>query len=234
MMRLLALIKEDFSIPFQRDPAMNSRLEVIFNYPGIWAVVWHRIAHALYCKKFKRLGRLVSAIGAITCNVDIHPAATIGRRLFIDHAFGVVIGETAEIGDDVTIYQGVTLGGVELTKSKRHPTIKNGAVIGAGAKILGNIIVGENAKIGANSVVIKNVPDDTTAVGIPARNITKGAVKSPMSHNKLPDIDRELFGYLLKRFKILEEAIITGDTDFIEKDKELDHIYQAFIESMEK
>jgi len=224
-MTLLQQIKEDFSIPYQRDPAIHSRLEVIFNYPGVWAVVWHRIAHRLYKGGFKRFGRLVSAIGALTCTVDIHPAATIGRRLFIDHGIGVVIGETAEIGDDVTIYQGVTLGGVE---------IKNGAVIGAGAKVLGNIIIGENAKIGANSVVIKDVPDDTTAVGVPARNITKGTIKSPLSHNKLPDIDRELFSYLVKRIAILEEAIVSGDTNFIEKDKELEDIYQAFIKSMEK
>ena len=233
-MTLLQQIKEDFSIPYQRDPAIHSRLEVIFNYPGVWAVVWHRIAHKLYANNFKRLGRLVSAIGALTCTVDIHPAATIGRRLFIDHGIGVVIGETAEIGDDVTIYQGVTLGGVELTNEKRHPTIKNGAVIGAGAKVLGNIIIGENAKIGANSVVIKDVPDDTTAVGVPARNITKGTIKSPLSHNKLPDIDRELFSYLVKRIAILEEAIVSGDTNFIEKDKELEDIYQAFIKSMER
>lgn len=233
-MTLLQQIKEDFFVPYQRDPAMHSRLEIIFNYPGVWAVVWHRIAHKLYCNNFKRLGRLVSAIGALTCMVDIHPAATIGRRLFIDHGLGVVIGETAEIEDDVTIYQQVTLGGVELTDEKRHPTIKSGAVIGAGAKVLGNITIGENAKIGANSVVVKDVPDDTTAVGVPARNITKGTIKSPLSHNKLPDIDRELFTYLVKRIAILEEAIITGDTDFIEKDKELDDIYQAFIKSMER
>lgn len=233
-MTLLQQIKEDFSVPYQRDPAMHSRLEVIFNYPGVWAVVWHRIAHKLYCGGYKRLGRLVSAIGALTCTVDIHPAATIGRRLFIDHGIGVVIGETSEIGDDVTIYQGVTLGGVELTAEKRHPTIKNGAVIGAGAKVLGNITIGENSKVGANSVVVKNVPDDTTAVGVPARNITKGSIKSPLSHNKLPDIDRELFTYLVKRIAILEDAIVSGDTNFIEKDKELDDIYQAFIKSMEK
>jgi serine O-acetyltransferase len=233
-MTLLQQIKEDFSVPYRRDPAMHSRLEIIFNYPGVWAVVWHRIANKLYTNNFKRLGRLVSAIGALTCSVDIHPAATIGRRLFIDHGIGVVIGETAEIGEDVTIYQQVTLGGVELTDEKRHPTIKNGAVLGAGSKVLGNITVGENAKIGANSVVIKDVPDDTTAVGVPARNITKGTIKSPLSHNKLPDIDRELFTYLVKRISILEEAIVSGDTDFIQKDKELEDIYQAFIKSMEK
>jgi serine O-acetyltransferase len=123
---------------------------------------------------------------------------------------------------------------VELTDEKRHPTIKNSAVIGTGAKVLGNITIGENSKVGANSVVVKDVPDDTTAVGVPARNITKGTIKSPLSHNKLPDIDRELFGYLVKRISILENAIVSGDTNFIEKDKELDDIYQAFIKSMEK
>jgi serine O-acetyltransferase len=233
-MRLLQQIREDFSVPYRRDPAMHSRMEIVFNYPGVWAVVWHRIAHRLYTSGYKRLGRFVSAIGAKTCTVDIHPAATIGRRLFIDHAIGVVIGETAEIGDDVTIYQGVTLGGVELAEGKRHPTVKNGAVLGAGAKILGNITIGENAKVGANSVVIRNVPDDTTAVGIPARNITKGTIKSPLSHNKLPDIDQELFRYLVTRIGILENAILTGETNFLEKEKDLEDIYQAFIKSMER
>jgi len=233
-MTLLKLIKEDFSVPYKRDPAMHSRLEVIFNYPGVWAVVWYRVANFFYKNNFKRLGRFLSAIGNMTCAVDIHPAAKIGRRLFIDHGNGVVIGETAIIEDDVTIYQGVTLGGVELTNDKRHPTIKSNAVLGAGAKILGNITIGENAKIGANSVVIKDVPDDTTAVGVPARNITKGIMKSPLSHNKLPDIDRELFRYLVKRISILEEAIISGETDIIEKDKELEDIYEAFIKSMER
>ncbi|MDQ1339393.1 MAG: serine O-acetyltransferase [Campylobacterota bacterium] len=233
-MSLFDLIKEDFSVPYKRDPALRNKMEVIFNYPGVWAVVWYRIAHYFYKKNFKRVGRFLSAIGNMTCHVDIHPSATIGRRLFIDHGHGVVVGETAEIEDDVTIYQGVTLGGVELVKGKRHPTVKSNAVIGAGAKILGNITVGRNAKIGANSVVIKDVPDDTTAVGVPARNITKGAIKSPLSHNKLPDIDKELFRYLVKRIAILEEAIISGDTNIIEKDKELEDIYQAFINSMEK
>jgi len=146
----------------------------------------------------------------------------------------VVIGETAEIGEDVTIYQGVTLGGVELIPGKRHPTIESNVVIGAGAKILGNIVIGENAKVGANSVVVKEVPPDTTAVGVPARVITKGRITSPYSHNKLPDIDRELFAYLLKRLAILEEAIRTGDQTVLSKDSELDTLYQAFIKSMEK
>ena len=155
-----------------------------------------------------------------------------GRRVFIDHGFGVVIGETAEVGNDVLIYQGVTLGGVSLERAKRHPTIEDGAVIGAGAKILGNIIIGQNAKIGANSVVVKAVPADATAVGIPARVITKGRSKSPVEHNKLPDIDKQLFEYLLKRVAILEHAIKTGSTDFEKEDQELEEIYHAFLSAV--
>jgi serine O-acetyltransferase len=228
------LIKEDFGVPYERDPAIHSKFEIFFNYPGVWAVIWYRIAHFLYIKNFKRLSRIISGVTQMFCGVDIHPAAKIGRKLFIDHATGVVIGETAIVGNDVTIYQQVTLGGVELTQTKRHPTVKDYAVIGAGAKVLGNITIGKNAKVGANSVVIRDVADDCTAVGIPAKTIIKGGAKSPLSHNKLPDIDKELFKYLLKRISILENALINNDKDIINKDEELNHIYQAYLNSMEK
>jgi serine O-acetyltransferase len=166
--------------------------------------------------------------------IDIHPAATIGRRVFIDHGVGVVIGETAVVGDDVIIYQQVTLGGVSLTKGKRHPTVENGAVIGAGAKILGNITIGANSKVGANSVVVKNVPPDSTAIGIPARVLKRGFDKTPLSHNKIPDVNKEIFEYLLKRLAVLETAIETGDKEHIkEKDHELDEFYDNFIHSMD-
>ncbi len=225
-------IVEDFSIVWERDPAIHSKLELLTNYPGVWSIFWYRIAHRLYKRGFKIPARMLMGLNQIFTGIDIHPAAKIGRRVFIDHGIGLVIGETAEVGDDVTIYQQVTLGGVSLSHGKRHPTIKNGAVIGAGAKVLGNITVGENSKIGANSVVVKDVPDNATAVGIPARVITKGLDKGKLAHNKLPDIDKELFEYLLKRFALLEHAFISGDKDLLKKEEELDKIYQEFLKSM--
>lgn len=229
---LWKIIKEDFSVVFERDPAIRSKLELFTNYPGVWAIFWYRIANRLYKKGFKILARIIMGINQIFTGIDIHPAATIGRRVFIDHGIGVVIGETTEIEDDVLIYQQVTLGGVSLEKGKRHPTIKSGTVIGAGAKILGNITLGKNVRIGANSVVVKDVPDDSTAVGIPARVIKKGPDKSLLSHNKLPDIDKEMFEYLIKRVAILEHALITGNKDILKEEEELEHIYEAFIKSM--
>jgi len=174
-------------------------------------------------------------ISQIITNIDIHPACTIGRRVFFDHAFGVVIGETAIVGDDVLIYQGVTLGGVSLERGvKRHPTIKNHTVIGSGAKVLGDITIGENCRIGSNSVVVKSIPDDSTAVGIPARIIEKGRDKSPMAHNKLPDINKELFIYMFKRIKILEEAVLATNKDLKIKDDELEAIYKCYLESVKE
>ncbi|WP_281951030.1 serine O-acetyltransferase [Nitrosophilus kaiyonis] len=229
---LWEIIKEDFSIAFQRDPAIRSKFELLTNYPGVWAIFWYRIANRLYKKGFKLLARILMGINQIFTGIDIHPAATIGRRVFIDHGIGVVIGETTIIEDDVLIYQQVTLGGVSLEKGKRHPTIKSGTVIGAGAKVLGNITLGKNVRIGANSVVVKDVPDDSTAVGIPARIIKKGLDKSMLSHNKLPDIDKEMFEYLIKRVAILEHALLTGNKNILKEEEELEHIYEAFIKSM--
>ncbi len=233
-MTLWTQIKEDFRVVLEKDPAISSRLELFFNYPGLWALFWHRIAHKLFINNFRVLGRIIMGLSQMLTNIDIHPAARIGRRVFIDHGIGVVIGETAIVGDDVTIYQGVTLGGVSATKGKRHPTVENGVVIGSGAKVLGNITIGANSKIGANSVVIKNVPPDSTAVGIPARVIKKGPDKSPYSHDKLPNIDTEMFIYLLKRMEVLENALITGDKDIVAKDKNLSNLYEDFIKSLEK
>jgi len=177
--------------------------------------------------------RLIAAIAQALTFVDIHPGAQIGRRVFIDHATGVVIGETTIIGDDVVIYQQVTLGGVSLSKGKRHPTIGNNVIIGAGAKILGNITVGDNSKIGANSVVIRDVPPHSTAVGVPARVTSRIDGDAPLSHNIMPDINQKLFEYLLKRIAVLEHTITSGDTSAIEQeDQELDKIYQDFIRSM--
>jgi serine O-acetyltransferase len=198
-------------------------------------LVNYRIAHALHVKGFKTLARAIMGISQIITNTDIHPASTLGRRVFFDHAFGLVIGETAVVGDDVLIYQGVTLGGVSLERGvKRHPTIKSHSVIGSGAKILGDITIGENCRIGSNSVVVKSIPDDSTAVGVPARVIEKGRDKSPMAHNKIPDINKELFIYMFKRIKILEEAVLTTNKDLKIKDDELEAIYKCYLESVKE
>ena len=171
-------------------------------------------------------------ISQIITNIDLHPAARIGKRLFIDHGTGVVIGETCIIEDDVLIYQGVTLGGVSLNPGKRHPTIRNGAVIGAGAKVLGNIVIGKDAKIAANSVVVKEVPDNATAIGIPAHVIEKGRCKDPFMHNMLPDINKEMFEYMLKRVAVLEHILVKDNKELLEQDLELEHIYESFITAM--
>lgn len=229
---LFSDIAEDFSNVYNNDPAINSRIEFLFNYPGVWAIFWYRIANRLYCKNFKALSRIIMGISQILTHIDIHPGATIGRRVFIDHGTGVVIGQTAVIEDDVLIYQGVTLGGVSLTPGKRHPTIKRGVVIGAGAKILGNITIGENSKVGANSVVVRNVPENSTAIGIPAHVIQKGRDKDPFSHNKLPDINKEMFEYLLKRVAVLEHYMVQDNSDILEQDLQLENIYESFIKAM--
>jgi len=226
-------IKEDFSNVKQNDPALHSNIELFFNYPGLWATSFYRVAHKLHHKNFKVLARVISGIAQFFTSIDIHPAAQIGKRLFIDHGVGVVIGETAIIGDDVLLYQQVTLGGVSLSKGKRHPTVQNGVVIGAGAKVLGNITIGENSKVGANSVVLKDVPPNSTAIGVPAKIIQRGMDKSQLGHNKIPDIDKEIFEYLIKRIAVLEETIKTGDITVMEKEEhELEEIYDAFIKSM--
>lgn len=233
-MSIFKLIKEDFLVIYDKDPAIKSPFEVLFNYPGFWAIFWYRLAHYLHKKHLRLLARTLMGLSQILTNIDIHPAAKIGRRVVIDHGIGIVVGETAIIGNDVLIYQGVTLGGVSLVQGKRHPTLHDGVVVGAGAKVLGNITIGENSKIGANSVVIKDVPANSTAVGIPARIVTKGRDKNPLSHNKLPDINKELFEYLIKRVKVLEEAILSDDKSCIEtKDKELEKIYDMFLKSMD-
>ena len=231
-MGLFSEIKEDFSNAYKNDPALNSKLDFLFNYPGVWAVAWYRVAHKLYMSNFKSLARVIMGLTQILTNIDIHPGAVIGKRVFIDHGTGVVIGQTAIIEDDVLIYQGVTLGGVSLTQGKRHPTVKKGAVLGAGSKILGNIVIGEYAKIGANSVVVKPVPDNATAIGIPAHVIEKGRCKDPLMHNMLPDINKEMFEYLLKRVAVLEHILVEDNKELLEQDLQLENIYESFIRAM--
>ncbi|WP_294913404.1 serine O-acetyltransferase [Sulfuricurvum sp. UBA5598] len=231
-MGLFSEIAEDFSNVYKNDPAISSRIELFFNYPGVWAIFWYRISSRLYQSGFKSFARFLMGVNQIFTNIDIHPGATIGRRVFIDHGFGVVIGQTTIIEDDVLIYQGVTLGGVSLTPGKRHPTIKSGVVIGAGAKVLGNITIGANSKIGANSVVVREVPENSTAIGIPAHVIQKGRDKDPFSHNKLPDINKEMFEYLLKRVAVLEHHMVQDNKEILEQDLQLENIYESFIKAM--
>jgi serine O-acetyltransferase len=182
-------IQEDIQAVFDRDPAARSALEVLLTYPGIHAVLLHRMAHQLWNRKMKGTARGVSMFNRFVTGIEIHPAAKIGRRLFIDHGMGVVIGETAEIGNDVTLYHGVTLGGTTWQKGKRHPTLEDGVVVGAGAKVLGPFTVGKNAKIGSNAVVTKAVPTEVTVVGNPARFIEKEIDKTLTSVHKNQILD---------------------------------------------
>lgn len=171
--RMWIQLQEDIDTILKKDPASRGRLEVFLCYPGLHALIWHRLAHKSWGIGFTTLARFLSHLGRFFTGIEIHPGATIGRRVFIDHGMGVVIGETAEIHDDVTIYQGVTLGGTSLDKGKRHPTLEKGVVVGAGAQVLGPFTVGEGAKIGSNAVVTKPVPAGATAIGNPARMILK-------------------------------------------------------------
>lgn len=174
-------LKQDIAIVYDRDPAARSHLEILTTYPGVHALLIHRISHCLWSMGLKWLGRLSSHIGRGLTGIEIHPGAQIGQRVFIDHGMGVVIGETAVIGDDCTLYHGVTLGGTSWNKGKRHPTLESGVVIGAGAKVLGPITIGANAKIGSNAVVVKDVPEGATAIGIPAHILNE---KKPDTQTK--------------------------------------------------
>ena len=166
-------LKEDIQCVFDRDPAARNWFEVITTYPGVHALQAHRLANWLWEKEFKLIARLISTVSRFLTGIEIHPGATLGRRFFIDHGMGVVIGETAEIGDDCTIYHGVTLGGTSWDGGKRHPTLEDGVVIGAGAKVLGPIIISKNARVGSNAVVVKAVPEDASVVGVPGRMVVK-------------------------------------------------------------
>jgi len=173
-MNLLASIREDIRCVFERDPAASSKATVLLCYPGLYAVWAHRIQHRLWCGNQRLLARFLSQITRFWTGVEIHPGARIGRRLFIDHGMGVVIGETAIVGDDVTLYQGVTLGGTGKDEGKRHPTLRNGVFVGNNSNILGNITIGENSRVGAGSVVVRDVPPDSTVVGVPAHIVYQG------------------------------------------------------------
>jgi len=205
---MFKLLKEDISTVFARDPAARSLLEVILFYPGLHALWLHRLAHFLWRHKLHLLGRFISHTNRFLTGVEIHPGAKIGRRFFLDHGMGVVIGETAEIGDDVLMYQGVVLGGTSLEKRKRHPTIEKNVVIGAAAILLGPITVGERARIGANSVVVKSVPPGTTVVGVPGRVVEEERPPAvDLEHGKLPDPIEEVIKQVLERQGKLEERL---------------------------
>jgi len=199
-------IREDIKTVFERDPAAKNVLEVLLCYPGIHALWLHRIAHWFYRKKFYTIARVISHINRFLTGIEIHPGAKIGRRVFIDHGMGVVIGETAEIGDDVLLYQGVVLGGISLEKKKRHPTVEDGVVIGAGAIILGPVTIRKGARIGAGSVVLTSVPPYSTAVGVPAKIITE-STSQPLEHHKIPDPVAEAIKFVLEAQKKIEERM---------------------------
>lgn len=209
------VLKKDIKAVFERDPAVKSVLEVFLCYPGVHAVLIHRIAHLLYQKKLFLVARIISQVSRFMTGIEIHPGAKIGIGIFIDHGSGVVIGETSEIGDNVTIYQGVTLGGTGKEKGKRHPTIGNNVVISSGAKILGSFTVGDNSKIGAGSVVLGSVPPNSTVVGVPGKVVVRDGVKVDsagnahidLRHDQLPDPVSELMNSMLLNIKQLEERV---------------------------
>ena len=213
-MAVFRTLYEDIKTVLDRDPAARNALEVFFCYSGFHALTMHRVSHWLWLHKLKSLARFNAMLARFFTGVQIHPAAKIGRRFFIDHGMGVVIGETAEVGDDVTIYHGVTLGGVSLKKEKRHPTIGNNVIIGAGAKVLGPFKVGDRVRIGANSVVLHEVPDDATVVGVPGRIAGDSKRQDMFNHTELPDPVANAFNCIIDRIVEMEKEIQT-----IKKDK---------------
>ncbi len=205
---MLSTVRADFRIIFERDPAARNWLEVLFCYPGLQALVFHRLAHWLHNTGIPFLPRLISHTARFLTGIEIHPGAAVGRGVFIDHGMGVVIGETAIVGDYALIYQGVTLGGTGKESGKRHPTLGENVVVGAGAKVLGNIQIGNNVRIGAGSVVLRDVPSSCTVVGVPGRIIYRSGVRvSPLEHNNLPDSEAEVIRALVDRIEHLEEQI---------------------------
>ncbi len=204
---LMVVFREEIAVTRKRDPAAKSSLEIIFLYQGLHALIRHRIAHFFYKIKFFFIARFISQVSRLLTGIEIHPGAKIGKRFFIDHGMGVVIGETAIVGDDVLLYQGVTLGGTGLEQGKRHPTIGNNVVVGAGAKILGNITIGDNSYVGANAVVIKDVPPNSTVVGVPGR-VTKQdgrKIEVSLEHSHVLDPIMQNIEDLQKRIEKLEK-----------------------------
>jgi serine O-acetyltransferase len=222
---MLTWLKEDIACVFERDPAAQSVFEIITTYPGVHAVLIHRLSHRCWMADFKWLARFIAHLGRFLTGIEIHPGAVIGRRFFIDHGMGVVIGETAIIGDDCTLYHGVTLGGTTWNKGKRHPTLHNGVVIGAGAKVLGPIEIGAGARVGSNSVVLKAVPAGVTVVGIPAHIVDSQAKKAELNEiaskigfnaygmmADMPDPIAHAINQMLDHIQVLDKQIATLQT----------------------
>ena len=213
---MLKTISQDLQAIFDRDPAATSRLEVIFTYAGFHALLAYRLAHWLKGQRVPFLPRAISQLARWLTGIEIHPSAKIGERFFIDHGMGVVIGETAEVGDNVTLFQGVTLGGTGKERGKRHPTLGSHVVVGAGAKILGGITIGDNVKIGANSVVLKSVPPNSTVIGVPARIIKSQGERLPdatMDHTNMPDPTADRFAALELELIELRKKLENRDTN---------------------
>jgi serine O-acetyltransferase len=207
-LRAWQTLKLDFTIIFERDPAARNGLEVVCCYPGFHALVLHRFAHWLHIHQVAFFPRLISHLARFLTGIEIHPGAQIGRGVFIDHGMGVVIGETAIVGDYTLIYQGATLGGTGKESGKRHPTIGSNVVVGAGAKVLGNIVVGDSVRIGAGSIVLRDVPAACTVVGVPGRNICRRIEPPcPLDHNRLPDAEADVIRALVDRIEQLEEQL---------------------------
>ncbi|MYL65908.1 serine O-acetyltransferase [Bacillus hwajinpoensis] len=204
-------LKQDIDVVFDQDPAARSYFEVILTYAGLHAIWSHRVAHWFWKKKFFFLARAVSQISRFFTGIEIHPGATIGERCFIDHGMGVVIGETCEIGNNVTLFQGVTLGGTGKEKGKRHPTLEDNTLVATGAKVLGSITIGENSKVGAGSVVLQDVPVNSTVVGIPGRVVIQNGVKVPhnLDHHKMPDPVADKFKHMEQEMRDLQEEVRT-------------------------
>ncbi len=206
-------IKSDIRAVFDNDPAARSWFEVVFTYAGLHAIWGHRIAHSFFKHRWYTLARIVSQISRFMTGVEIHPGAVIGNRLFIDHGMGIVIGETCEIGDDVIIYQGVTLGGTGKEKGKRHPTVGNNVVIGSGAKVLGSFRIGDNSNIGSNAVVLREVPNNSTVVGNPGRVVKRNGerVSDRLNHTQMPDPLVDSLRFLQKEIEEIREKLGTED-----------------------
>ena len=221
---MFTTLRRDIQAFMDNDPAARSRLEILLAYPGLHALWFHRLAHALWRRRLYFLGRMVSQFGRFYTGIEIHPGARIGRCLVIDHGMGTVIGETAEIGDNVLLYHNVTLGGVDLVKAKRHPTLEDHVVVGAGAQILGPIIIGAHSRIGSNAVVVKDVPPGSVVVGVPGRARPRSAIQPPatlpvappdghedmdLHHNITPDITMEMLAELNGRLRAVEQELAT-------------------------
>ncbi len=213
-MKFIDRFNRDIECVFERDPAATSKLEVVLNYPGLHAIWAHRITHRLYKRNMRVLARLLSQIARFFTQVEIHPGAQLGEGLFIDHGCGIVIGETAILGDNVTLYQGVTLGGTGKESGKRHPTLGNNVMVSSGAKVLGNINIGDNVKIGAGSVVLKDVPANSTVVGIPGKVVVQDGLRVQpdahhvdLNHNALPDPVDDCLQVLSYRVEVLAERL---------------------------